>query len=176
MATSSYGCPPLTLKAPVWQHACCTKTKNQTQICHVWGKKQHEHAVATKRVSKNLQQGRSGGEGTENRRDNASQKNSEDTVQLQSIVFLRKSFLGQTEGEHNQWGMQIVYILESKRSTDTDDGFLEVKEAEANEQHKSIIVALRAAAPKWKFEQNNFVVITVDLFWNVTSLYQAQKA
>jgi len=39
-----------------------------------------------------------------------------------------------------------------------------VKEAEANEQHKSIIVALRAAAPKWKFEQNNFVVITVDLF------------
>ena len=60
--------------------------------------------------------------------------------------------------------MQIVYILESKRSTDRDDGFLEVKEAEANEQHKSIIVALRAAAPKWKFEQNNFVVITVDLF------------
>jgi len=33
-----------------------------------------------------------------------------------------------------------------------------VKEAEANEQHKSIINALRAAAPKWEFEQINFVV------------------
>ena len=29
--------------------------------------------------------------------------------------------------------MQIVYILEFKRSTDRDEGFLEVKEAEANE-------------------------------------------
>jgi len=33
-----------------------------------------------------------------------------------------------------------------------------VKEAEANEQHKSIISALKSAAPKWKFEQTNFVV------------------
>jgi hypothetical protein len=33
-----------------------------------------------------------------------------------------------------------------------------VKEAEANEQHKSIISALRAAAPQWEFEQINFVV------------------
>jgi len=33
-----------------------------------------------------------------------------------------------------------------------------VKEAEANEQHKSNISALKAAAPKWKFEQINFVV------------------
>jgi len=34
--------------------------------------------------------------------------------------------------------MQIVYydILEIKQSTDRDEGFLEVKEAEANEQHK----------------------------------------
>ena len=36
--------------------------------------------------------------------------------------------------------------------------FLEVKEAEANEQHRSIISALRAAAPKWEFEQIDFVV------------------
>ena len=54
--------------------------------------------------------------------------------------------------------LQIVYILASKRSTDRDEGFLEVKKAEANEQHKSIISALKAAAPKWKFEQVNFVV------------------
>jgi len=54
--------------------------------------------------------------------------------------------------------MQIVYILEFKQSTDRDEGFLEVKEAEADEQHKSIISALRAAAPKWESEQINFVV------------------
>ena len=50
--------------------------------------------------------------------------------------------------------LQIVYILEFKRSTDRDEGFLEVKEAEANEQHKII----KAAAPKWEFEQTHFVV------------------
>ena len=55
--------------------------------------------------------------------------------------------------------MQIVYILELKRSTDRAEGFLEVKEVGKNEQHKSIISALRDAAPKWEFEQINFVVI-----------------
>jgi len=33
-----------------------------------------------------------------------------------------------------------------------------VKDAEANEQHKRIISALKAAAPEWEFEQINFVV------------------
>ena len=54
--------------------------------------------------------------------------------------------------------LKIVYILEFKRLTDRDDGFLEVKDAEANEQHESIIGALKAAAPEWEFEQINFVV------------------
>jgi len=54
--------------------------------------------------------------------------------------------------------LKIVYILELKRSTDWDEGFLEVKDAEANEQHKSIIGALKAPAPEWEFEQINFVV------------------
>ena len=54
--------------------------------------------------------------------------------------------------------LKIVYIVEFKRSTDRDEGFLEVKDAEANEQHTSIIGALRGAAPKWDFEQINFVV------------------
>ena len=54
--------------------------------------------------------------------------------------------------------MQIVYILEFKWSTDRDEGFLEVKEVEANEQQKSIIGALKATAPKWEFEQIKFVV------------------
>ena len=42
--------------------------------------------------------------------------------------------------------------------TDRDEGFLEVKEAGANELHKSIIGALRAAALRWEFEQINFVM------------------
>jgi len=54
--------------------------------------------------------------------------------------------------------LQIVYILELKRSTDRDEGFLEVKEADANEQHKSIIDVLTAAALKWEFERIDFVV------------------
>jgi len=33
-----------------------------------------------------------------------------------------------------------------------------VKEAEANEQHKGIISAFKAAALKWEFEQINCVV------------------
>jgi len=33
-----------------------------------------------------------------------------------------------------------------------------VKDAEANEQHKSIIGALKAAALEWEFEQTDFVV------------------
>jgi len=54
--------------------------------------------------------------------------------------------------------MQIKHIWELKRSTDRHEGFLDVKEAEANEQHESIIGALKAAAPKWEFEQISFVV------------------
>ena len=33
-----------------------------------------------------------------------------------------------------------------------------MKEAEANGQHKNIISALKATAPKWEFEPMNFVV------------------
>ena len=54
--------------------------------------------------------------------------------------------------------LKIIYILEFKRLTDRDEGFLEVKDAEANEQHKSIIGALKAAALEWEFEQIKFVV------------------
>jgi len=48
--------------------------------------------------------------------------------------------------------LQIVYIFKFKRSTDRGEVFLEVKEAEAHEQHKSSIGALKAAAPEWEFE------------------------
>jgi len=61
--------------------------------------------VATRRVFKNLQQGRSGGEGIGYRVDNTSQKKSGDSVQLRSSVLLRKSFLGPaTRWGRNQWG------------------------------------------------------------------------
>jgi len=70
---------------------------------------------------------------------------------------------------HHFWGrrlngvaineaLQIGYILEFELSTDKDEGFLKVKEAEAIDQHKSIISALEAAAPEWEFVQINFVV------------------
>jgi len=54
--------------------------------------------------------------------------------------------------------LKIGYISYFKRSTDRDEGSLEVKDAEANEQHKSIISALKTAAPGWKFERIHFVV------------------
>ena len=59
--------------------------------------------------------------------------------------------------------LQIVYIIEFQRPTNRDEGFLQVKEAEANEQFKSIrcfsmIGALRAASPRWELEQINFVM------------------
>jgi len=63
-----------------------------------------------------------------------------------------------TDGVAINEALKIVYILEFKRSTDRDEGFLEVKDAKAHEQHKCIIGALKAAAPEWEFEQINFVV------------------
>ena len=64
-----------------------------------------ESNMSTLRVFKNLQQGRSGGEGTGYRGDNTSPKRSGDTVQARSRVFLRKSFLEQaTRWGRNQWG------------------------------------------------------------------------
>jgi len=54
--------------------------------------------------------------------------------------------------------LKIVYILEFKQSIDREERFLEVKEAEANEQYKSIISALRAAARKQEFQWIESVV------------------
>jgi len=64
-----------------------------------------------------------------------------------------------------------LYILEFKRSPDRNEDFLRVKEDEANEQHKRIIEALKAAAPEWTFEHTNFVAgrrgaVVEDDFYN----------
>jgi len=52
---------------------------------------------------------------------------------------------------------RTLYILELKRSSDRKEDFLRVKEDKANKQHKSIIEALKAAAPGWTFQQINVV-------------------
>jgi len=64
-----------------------------------------------------------------------------------------------------------LYILEFKWSSDRNKDFLRVKEDEANEQHRNIIEALRAAAPEWTFEPINFVAgrrgaVVEDDFYN----------
>jgi len=66
---------------------------------------------------------------------------------------------------------QTLYILEFKQSSDRNKDFLRVKEDEANEQHRSIIEVLRAAALEWTFEQINFVAgrrgaVVEDDFYN----------
>jgi len=52
---------------------------------------------------------------------------------------------------------RTLYILKFKWSSDRNKDFLRVKEDEANDQHKSIIEVVRAAAPEWTFEPINFV-------------------
>jgi len=66
---------------------------------------------------------------------------------------------------------RTLYILEFKLSSDRNVDFLRVKEDEANEQHISIIEALKVAAPKWTFEQISFVAgrrgaVVEDDFYN----------
>ena len=48
-------------------------------------------------------------------------------------------------------------VLKVIVARDRDEGFSEVKDTDANEQHKSIICALKAASSEWEFEQINFV-------------------
>jgi len=52
---------------------------------------------------------------------------------------------------------QTLYILDFKWSSDRNENFLGVKEDEANEQHKSIIGALKVHAQEWTFGQINCV-------------------
>jgi len=66
---------------------------------------------------------------------------------------------------------RTLYILKFKRSSDRNEDFLGVKEDVANEQHRSIIEALKAAAPEWTFEPINFVAgrrgaVVEDDFYN----------
>jgi len=86
-------------------------------------------------------------------------KSQETRYKLDPGSFFVNRFWGRRlDGVAINEALKIVHIFEFKRSTDRDEGFLEVKDAEANEQYKSIISALKVAAPEWEFEQINFVV------------------
>jgi len=76
-------------------------------------------------------------------------KSQETLYNFDPMSFLGNHIWGRRpDGVAVNEALQIVCIVEFKRSTDRDEGFLKVEKAEANEQHKSIISALRAVAPK----------------------------
>ena len=110
-------------------------------------------------------------------------KGQETRYNFYSVSLFVSRFWGRrSDGITINEALQIAYILEFKRSTDRDEGFLEVKEAEANEQHESIIGALGAAAPTLEFEQINFVVgnrgsvVKSDFYTKLESLmYKTEK-
>ena len=77
---------------------------------------------------------------------------------ISTLKFLCKPFLESEAGWYSDnKNHRSQYSLEFKRSTDISEDFLGLKEDEANKQHKSIIEALKAAAPEWTFEQIKFV-------------------
>ena len=87
----------------IWRHLhdsmrAAQKPKSKLKFVTLDKESNMSNAVATRRVSKNLQQKRAGGEGIGYRGDNTCQKKSRGTVQPRSRVFLRKSFLGQATG------------------------------------------------------------------------------
>jgi len=60
-------------------------------------------------------------------------KSQEAQYNLDRRSFFENRFWGRRpDGAAINEALQIIYILEFKRSTDRDEGFLEVKEAEAN--------------------------------------------
>ena len=87
------------------------------------------------------------------------EKSQEAQYNLDPGSFFVNRFWGRRpDGVAINEALRIVNTLEFNRSKERDEGFLEVKEAEANQQHKSIIGAFREAAPKWEFDQIDFVV------------------
>jgi len=74
------------------------------------------------------------------------------------IIFYENRFWNRrSDGIVINKNHRTLYIPEFKQSSNRNKDSLRVKEDEANEQNKSIIQALRAAAPEWTFEQFIFV-------------------
>jgi len=87
----------------IWRHLydrmhAAPKPKNKHKFVTLDKESNMSTLWRREEFSKNLQQERVGGEGTGYRGDNTCQKKSRGTVQPQSRVFLRKSFLGQATG------------------------------------------------------------------------------
>ena len=116
--------------------------------------------MATRRVSKTLQQVNLAEKAQDIEVTKPIKKSQEARYNLDPASFFVNHFWGRRlDGFAINEALQIGFVLEFKRSTDRDEVFLrEVKEAEANEQHKSIIGARKAAAPEWEFGQINFLV------------------
>jgi len=88
-----------------------------------------------------------------------------------TIFYENRFWNRRPDGIVNNKYHRALYILEFKQSSDRYKNFLRVKEDEASEQHKSIIEALKVAAPEWTFEQINFVAgrcdaVVEDDFYN----------
>jgi len=68
----------------------------------------------------------------------------------------------------NHW---TLHVIEFKWSSDRNEDSLGLKDDKANEQHKNVIEALKAAALEWTYKQTNFVagrrvVVVEDNFYN----------
>ena len=57
----------------------------------------------------------------------------------------------------DQQESSTLYIVELNWSSRRNEDFLGKKDDQANEQHKSMIEALKAAAPEWTFKRINVV-------------------
>jgi len=106
-----YRCPPLHLKAPVWQHARCTKAKKQAQVCHPGRRKEHEYAVATWRKTCSKEELAEKAQGIE--ATIPVKKSQEARYKLNPGSFLENCFWGKRpDGVAINEDLQIVYILE----------------------------------------------------------------
>ena len=127
----SYGCPALHLEAPVWQHACCKKNQQASSslsrsIKKVTWARFFSRICSEKNLAEKVQE-------IETTIPSKMMKSGE----RYSLVQCPFSWIVSGAGD---WiglvacneALQIVYIIEFKLSTDRDEGFLEVKEAEAN--------------------------------------------
>jgi len=119
-----------------------------------------------------MQQRIADGKGSRNCNTDLCERARKGTPWFWSNNVLCKSFL------ESEAGWQVIdknhrtlNILKFKQSSGRNEDLLGVKEDEANEQHTSIVKALKAATPEWTFEQMNFVArwcggVVEDDFYN----------
>jgi len=128
--------------------------------------------VAGGRVSADMQQRIADGKGSKHWKTISVKEHERERYNFDPTIFYENRFWNRRpDGIVINMYHRTLYILECKRSSDRNEDFLRVKEDEANEQHKSIIEALKAVAPEWTFEQINFVAgrrgaVVEDDFYN----------